>query len=393
MDEDKIKALQDDIIKLASEKVRSSLENEYKGLIEGLREEIKKLGQQNDNLSAELAKMRTMPANGKKETISVSDLVHKAIGQEKYCVTKADSLSSLIGESGGILIPQETYSDIQGMKINMAEIVKPRAMVIPAGGPAPDQPLLVPARGQTDDGKLSRVGFNHRQEGNESTKTDFKLRGIELQPRIQSAYIDVPNTLIGNVPGMNALVSRMLREGEIIRNDELFINGTGVSEPAGILQHPAKLLVKRDTASSVKYKDITAMMGKMMPYSMPFAVWVASFSLYDQLANMVDPGNHLVLNQGDITKELPMTLLGRPVLWSEECSVLGTTGDLLLADFSYYLIKEGSGPFLASSREFKFTSQMTVILYEWNIDGKPWLKMPILMKDGVTKVSPFVALD
>lgn len=389
--DEKTLKLQEDIVNLASEKAKSSLENEYKGMIDELKNEFKKLGDKNAELEKEIAKSKLVP-NERKEVIPVSDLVHKAIGRDNFCVTKADTLSTLVGANGGILIPTETKATIEGMNINVAEVVKPRSMVIPAGGPNPDGPVIVPARGQTSTGALSRPAFAHRQEGSASTGTDFELQGIELQPRIRSAYINVSNTLIGNVPGMNALVSKMLKEAEIYENDALFINGTGTSQPYGILKHPARKEVARNTASAVKYYDITKMMGTMVPYSMPYAVWVASYSLYEQLANMVDVGNNLILNQGDITKQLPMTLLGRPILWSEECSVLGTVGDLILADFSYYIIKEGTGPFLATSKDFQFTSQLTTILYEWAVDGKPWLNAPIVLKDGTTTVSPFVVL-
>lgn len=390
-EENKAQVLEQNIIKLASEKVTEKLQAEYKGMFEELQKEIKKLNDDNKNLQQELSKSKTLPS-ATKEVIPLSDIVHKAIGRTEYCVTKADTLSTLVGANGGLLIPTETRSGIVGLEVKVTEVVKPRAMVIPAGGPNPDGPVLVPCRGQTSTGAFSRAAFAARQEGSASSKTDFKLADIELQPRIRSAYIDVSNTLIGNVPGINALVGTMMREAEIYENDALFINGTGVSQPLGILKAPSRKEVTRNTAASIKYQDITKMMGTMVPYSMPYAIWVASFSLYEQLANMVDAANHLIMNQGDITKQIPMTLLGRPIVWSEECSVLGTAGDLILADFSYYLIKEGSGPFLASSRDYQFTSQLTTILYEWAIDGKPWLNAPIVLKDGSTTVSPFVVL-
>ena len=36
----------------------------------------------------------------------------------------------------------------------------------------------------------------------------------------------------------------------------------------------------------------------------------------------------------------PRTLIGRPLIFSEHLAALGTVGDILLADFSYYLIRD-----------------------------------------------------
>ncbi len=65
---------------------------------------------------------------------------------------------------------------------------------------------------------------------------------------------------------------------------------------------------------------------------------------------------------------------------------------MLLADWSHYLIKDGSGPFVAASEHVKFTSNKTVIKIFWNVDGAPWLTAPIAEENGY-EVSPFVGLD
>ena len=67
-------------------------------------------------------------------------------------------------------------------------------------------------------------------------------------------------------------------------------------------------------------------------------------------------------------------------------------GDLILADWGYYLVKDGSGPFVAASEHVLFTSNKTIIKIFWNVDGAPWLQAPIAEENGY-QVSPFVALD
>jgi hypothetical protein len=65
----------------------------------------------------------------------------------------------------------------------------------------------------------------------------------------------------------------------------------------------------------------------------------------------------------------------------------------VLVNCEYYLIKDGSGPFVDSSPHVHFTSNRTVIKIFWNVDGKPWLSEPLHLEGSKTNtISPFVVL-
>jgi HK97 family phage major capsid protein len=90
---------------------------------------------------------------------------------------------------------------------------------------------------------------------------------------------------------------------------------------------------------------------------------------------------------------LPPTLLGIPVMFNERSVALGTAGDVVLADLSQYLIKEGSGPYVAMSEHVYFTTNKTVMKIFWNVDGQPWLDAPIPLEGSTSNtVSPFIVL-
>ncbi|GAF94934.1 unnamed protein product, partial [marine sediment metagenome] len=92
--------------------------------------------------------------------------------------------------------------------------------------------------------------------------------------------------------------------------------------------------------------------------------------------------------------ETPDTLFGYPLMFSDRSPGLGTTGDLMLCDLSYYLIKDGSGPFVAISPHVHFTTNRSVIKIFWNVDGEPWLSAPLPLEGSVANtVSPFVILQ
>ena len=119
--------------------------------------------------------------------------------------------------------------------------------------------------------------------------------------------------------------------------------------------------------------------------------WIASQSILPQLMRLKG-GDNADIWQPSARAGDPQTLYGLPLLWNERSVQLGTKGDLMLVDLNYYLIKDGSGPFVAASPHVHFTTNKTVIKAFWNVDGQPWLTAPITQEGGYV-VSPFVALD
>jgi HK97 family phage major capsid protein len=108
--------------------------------------------------------------------------------------------------------------------------------------------------------------------------------------------------------------------------------------------------------------------------------------------NLVDTNGNLIW-QPNARDGAPGTLIGLPCILNERNPVLGSKGDLVLADPSYYMIKDGFGIAISASEHVYFTNNETVIKAFWNVDGQPWLTSPLTLEDGVTTVSPFVVLD
>jgi len=83
--------------------------------------------------------------------------------------------------------------------------------------------------------------------------------------------------------------------------------------------------------------------------------------------------------------------MGIPVVFNQRSPALNAVGDLVLADFDGYLIKDGSGPFIASSTHVKFRENKTAMKVFWNVDGQPWLTAPLYGEDDY-RTSPIVEL-
>ena len=112
-----------------------------------------------------------------------------------------------------------------------------------------------------------------------------------------------------------------------------------------------------------------------------------------QLMNLNGPaGNASYFWQPNARDGMPGTLMGYGIDYTEKLPTLGTSGDLLLADWSYYLIGDRQATTIDSSMHFRFRNDLTAWRAVHRVDGQPWLSAPLTLADGVTQISPFVIL-
>ena len=131
----------------------------------------------------------------------------------------------------------------------------------------------------------------------------------------------------------------------------------------------------------------------MLPGSLNRAVWIASIDTFPQLAVMeLSTGSPAVWINNGMSEGPPMTLLGRPVIFTEKVPGLGTTGALNFVDFGYYLIGDRQVMSAMSSPHFKFQNDLTAYRIIERVDGRPWLESAITPKNNTDTLSPFVSL-
>jgi HK97 family phage major capsid protein len=295
------------------------------------------------------------------------------------------------GSEGGFAVPEQFNPEILMIQ-PQTDIVRSRSMVLPAGDP-PDAKLTMPALDQGSNGVYGGVEVQWIGEGEEKPDTSGSLREVSLQPQEVAATTIVTDKLLRNWAAANAFISTLLQRAMRAAEDIAFLVGNGVGKPKGVLGAPAGIAVNRAVANQISYADVIGLLAKLLPESVAGAVFVANQSTLPQIATLQDGGGRYIFIQGDATKGIPSTLAGIPIVFTGKTKTLGTKGDLMLLDLSYYLIKDGSGPFIAASEHVLFKQNKTVIKVFWNVDGQPWMVEPLTLEDGVTKVTPFVVLD
>jgi HK97 family phage major capsid protein len=305
--------------------------------------------------------------------------------------------SERVPAEGGLLVPEEFRSQIMRLAMENS-IVRPRATVIPMA----NSRTHIPAVDETSrvSSVFGGVVVYRTEEGAELTESAGTFASIKLDVTKQTALAHVPNELIRDWGAFGAYLDATLPAAVGFYEDLDFISGTGVGSPLGALgtQNTAMITVAAASgqlASTIVWENIIGMYARMLPSSIPSAVWVASPDTFVQLATMAlsvgTGGSAIWLTDGRNSPQL--TLLGRPVIMTEKApSALGTVGDLSFVDFGMYLVGDYQAMTIDSSPHVKFTSDKTSFRAIARNDGRPWLNSPLTPHNNSATLSPFVNL-
>ena len=121
-------------------------------------------------------------------------------------------------------------------------------------------------------------------------------------------------------------------------------------------------------------------------------VWIINQSLMSEMLQLNGPAGNPSYLWGSAVEGSPDRLLGFPVIWSEKNPTLGTAGDVILADWSYYLIGDRQNTTIDSSIHNRFETDETTWRAVHRVDGRPWLSAPLTLQEGTQQESPFVIL-
>lgn len=300
------------------------------------------------------------------------------------------------GALGGFMVPEQFVTDIRRVDVQSA-LVRPRATVIPAGSP-PDAKITFPYLDQSvANGVFGGVAVAWVDgEGGTKPASTGNLGQFSLQPNEWAGVITVTDKLLRNWTAAAAYFTKQLRDAQTSFEDFAFFRtGTGSGEPLSIINSPAALSVTRQTSAHFTFNDAVGMLAKLLDKSN--AVWSISQTLFADVVQMrnatADGGDgSLVYMPGNITAGIPATLLGYPVYWNTRAPAAAAKGAVALLDLSHYIIKDGSGPFVASDGGIvNFVNNKTLVKVFGNTDGQPDMKEPFTGEDSYT-LSPFVLL-
>jgi HK97 family phage major capsid protein len=173
------------------------------------------------------------------------------------------------------------------------------------------------------------------------------------------------------------------------------INGTGGGQFLGVLKAPCLITTSKEVGqvpATIVSENIDNMMASCWRFWK--ATWLANPTVRPQLKKLVRVvgtagSSEAYLKTGDDGQE---RLDGRPIFYSEWNPILGTTGDLLLCNWSEYLQGQYRPLQQVTSMHVRFIANESAFKFWLRNDGTSWWRAALTPKNGGTR-SPFIALQ
>lgn len=307
-----------------------------------------------------------------------------------------NSFGSTVPADGGYLIPETLRSELLQVALESA-VVRPRARVIPMESLRVPIPMIDSTSNASS--VFGGIVCYWTEEGASLTESQASFGRVVLEAKKLTGYAEAPNELVADATAFGAFFDQVFPAAIAWYEDAAFMSGTGVGEPLGFLNsgNGAAVEVAKEsgqTASTIVWENIVKMYARMLPSSLANAVWIASIDTFPELATMAlsvgTGGSAVWLNNG--ADGPPMTILGRPVIFTEKAETLGNAGDLNFVDLGYYLVGDRQVMQAMSSPHYKFASDKTAYRIVQRVDGRPWIQSAITPKNGGSTLSPFVKI-
>jgi HK97 family phage major capsid protein len=321
------------------------------------------------------------------------------------------AMTSVSGSQGGYVIPQ-TFA-LRLLAAGEPGFIRPRATVIPSASAE----LLVPTIDTTTAQAAGTTPFfgglllKWTEEGQTFAESEqaYKQLSLKLNFLGGSVTVSLPWLQDQHPATADAVLTALFARALAWYEDYAFLRGTGVGQPLGILNAACTINVARQVASHVQYTDLATMLSKLLPESINRACWLFNPTAQTDLLQLKDGAGRAALLQVGATPQgyAQWAMLGLPAYPTEKLPALGTAGDVLLVDPTFYVIADhvaqmdpNAGPgvglavaFSAHASFTTFTKNQGVFLIAKRLDGQPWLDKAVTLQAGSTQVSPFVALQ
>lgn len=306
----------------------------------------------------------------------------------------SDEQSTFDDSYGGFLVPEEFRNEILQV---MAEADPTAALVreIPMGAST----VKIPARKDKNHTSSVTGGVRayRRAEADTVAASRMQFDQVKLEAESMMVLSYVTEELLQDSP--QSIAALMTQAGGDEIASQLFyerIYGTGVGEFLGVLNAPALVSIAKETgqaAATVVYNNIVKMVARCWRYSS--AIWIVNHEVLPQLLlmNMSVGTGGIPIFHTNGAGPFPNTLLGRPLIFSEYAEALGTKGDIILANWSEYIIGNYGGVNTAESIHVRFVNNERAFRWTMRNDGRPWWNGPMTPKKGSSTISPFVTLD
>ncbi|WP_251447082.1 phage major capsid protein [Vermiculatibacterium agrestimuris] len=230
-----------------------------------------------------------------------------------------------------------------------------------------------------------------------ASKPQFREMKMDLEKMMGFAY--ATDEMLTDAPFMSGFFGRAFTLAADRLLTEGVISGDGVGKPLGILNSKALITVDKATgqvAGTFTGENVIKMQASALPRNRERLVWLMHPDLEEQLP-------YLAIKSGDAAKFLwnpegglgnfdTQRVLNKPVLFEDNCSALGSKGDVLLVDpYQYILMTKGTIK-QDWSIHVEFLTDQNCFRVVFRCNGAPKMAAPLKIKNSNKLRGPFVTL-
>jgi len=402
--------------------------SELKDVILGCMEELRDAGQipgitdkdaitkeMTDNLT-QIIEKRFGELEGKKHLGSdkmEDDRIWKSTSEFLGAVTKAgitgemdarfkaaDGANESVASEGGFLVTPEWSKELITIAHDTGMLYK-KCRKIPVSG---NSLTLngIDEQSRANGSRWGGITIYWSDEAGTVTATKPKVRQMNLKLKKLMGLCYATQELLDDQTALQSVLTQGFGEEFGYKLDDGILNGTGAGQLLGILNSPAFVTQAIESAQTLShafiYENVVNMWNRMLPRNRMNAEWYINQDLEPWIDRMsliagtagipVNPAVNGLINASQ------PTLKNRPIVPLEQCQAVGTTGDVILADFSQYLVidKGGMGMQTASSIHVKFVYDEMTYRFTYRVDGQPLWHSTLTAANSGTTRSPFVGL-
>lgn len=196
--------------------------------------------------------------------------------------------------------------------------------------------VLYPKLTQTDADEFGGVAVQWTAEGADKTYVEPAFEQLAIPTNELSAQTQISRTLLGrSAINLEEFMGNEFRAAIMNTLDQAFINGDGVGKPLGVLQEAGVDEVNRQVAADVDYDDLVNLEHSLRAHHRRNAIWLLADGAMQALKKKRDADGRPLFVPNPSTGAYN-TLLGYPVVTTHRLT-LGSTGDVIFADFSQYI--------------------------------------------------------
>lgn len=231
-------------------------------------------------------------------------------------------------------------------------------------------------------------------EADKITGSKPKFRTMDLSLKKLTGLCYVTDELLQDASALENVIREAFAEEFGFKIDDAILSGTGAGQPLGILNSGSLVKVEKekDQTEIITVENLVKMWARLWSRSRANSVWYINPEIEPLLYTLRVGDKPVYIPAGGLSEAPYGTLFGRPVMPLEQCSELGEVGDIILADFSQYILIDKGGINATSSIHVRFLYDENVFRFIYRVDGQPVWNKALQPYKGSATVSPFVAL-